>query len=142
MRRCKHTVLWVDDDPNVSAAFARRLLRYSIRVVPASDGMQGYWMALTKSPDAIVTDLRMPRWEGEELVDCLKHNATTRAIPTIVLSGYVADFSENFRTDYGIDAVLEKPIALEKLLATLRSCWASGPGSASVESRRTLLQGA
>lgn len=122
-RRCKHSVLWVDDDPNVSAAVGRRLLRHSIRVLPASDGMQGYWLALTKRPDAIVTDLRMPRWEGQELLESLRENAATQAIPTIVLSGYASQFRGQSAASLGVEAVLEKPVELDKLLAALKRCW-------------------
>ncbi len=122
-RRCKRTVLWVDDDPNVSAAVARCLRRHSIRVIPAADGMQGYWLALTQRPDAIVTDLRMPRWEGQELVECLTQNEMTRNIPRIVLSGYASRLSPDYQAEKDLAAVLDKPVDMVRLLETLQACW-------------------
>lgn len=122
-RRCKHTVLWIDDDPSVSAAMARRLLRKSVRVIPAADGMQGYWLALTRRPDVIVTDLKMPRWEGGEVLRCLQQNDTTRELPTIVLSGYAGQLDQQEIDAWGVEAVLEKPVDFDLLLSTLRRCW-------------------
>lgn len=130
-RRFRHTVLWVDDDPNIAAASSRRLARHSIRVIPASDGMQGYWYALTRKPDAIVTDLRMPRWRGEDLVDCLVMNSATRGIPTILLSGYLSDLDCRYESAPGIEAVLEKPTDLKQLISVLRTCWRRTPESLS-----------
>lgn len=121
-RRCKYTVLWVDDEAKVSAAVARNLLRHSIRVIPAADGMQGYWLALTRRPDAIVTDLKMPRWRGDEFVRCLHQNEATRGIPTVILSGYADELDDDFSEKYGIEAVLEKPLCFDTLLTALRRC--------------------
>lgn len=119
--RIKHRVLWVDDDTNLCAAFTRRLRRKGIGVIPASDGMQGYWLALTHRPDVIVTDLRMPRWEGEDLLDCLLSNEETAEIPVVVISGYVtSDWTDRLLRS-GVSAVLEKPVEWSLLHKTLRS---------------------
>ena len=119
-RRVKHRVLWVDDDPNLTAAFTRRLRRKGIEVTPASDGMQGYWLTVTKRPDLVITDLRMPRWEGEDLLDCLIGNSETAGVPVIVLSGYLIPEMKSRLLRLGVAAVLEKPVDWEELLRTLR----------------------
>lgn len=119
-RRAKHRVLWVDDDENLTAAFSRRLRKKGIAVTPASDGMQGYWLTLTHRPDLVITDLRMPRWLGGDLLDCLIGNAETAGVPVIVLSGYVTPDVRKQLLRLGAAEVLDKPIAWEDLLATLR----------------------
>lgn len=121
-RRAKHEVLWVDDDPNLTAAYARRLLRRSFHVTPASDGMQGYWLTLMNRPDVIVTDLRMPRWEGQDLLECLQENQATAGIPTIVLSGYASQVKGGALAAKNVVAVLQKPVDFKVLEAVLRRC--------------------
>ncbi|MEO1496235.1 MAG: response regulator [Planctomycetota bacterium] len=118
--RPRHRVLWVDDDPNVAAAYARRLRRKRIEILPASDGMQGYWQAVTSRPDLIVTDLRMPRWQGGDLIECLRANAQTASIPLVVLSGYVTRKLQRELYDAGAASVLEKPVDPARLNQTLK----------------------
>lgn len=120
-RRPKHRVLWVDDDANLTAAFSRRLRRKGIEVLPASDGMQGYWLTITKRPDLVITDLRMPRWEGSDLLDCLTGNDETAGVPIVVLSGYVTPEIESRLRRLGVAAVLDKPVAWRRLMDTLRN---------------------
>lgn len=120
-RTVEGRVLWVDDDPNITAAVTRKFRRRGIEVWPASDGMQGYWMAVTRKPDVIVTDLRMPRWEGGDLLECLLANEVTTEIPVVVLSGYVTPDERRRLERIGVAAVLDKPADWQTLLATIRA---------------------
>jgi CheY-like chemotaxis protein len=120
-------LLWVDDDANLTASFTRGLRKKGFDVIPASDGMQGYWLALTAKPHAIITDLRMPRWDGGELIDCLLSNSVTASVPLIVLSGYVTADSRRRLERRGVAAVLDKPIQPKTLIDTLRRL-TSAPG--------------
>lgn len=112
-------LLWVDDDPHLAAGFARRLHRHKIRLIHAYDGMQGYWIAATQHPDAIVTDLKMPKWPGEELVECLTANHQLNGIPLIVVSGFMDDHDKKHLLRMGVAAVLDKPVQIEALLEVL-----------------------
>ncbi len=114
-------MLWVDDDPNITAALSRRFRRRGIQVLPASDGMQGYWLAVTRKPDVIVTDLRMPRWEGRDMLECLTTNEVTNNTPIVVLSGYVTPDERRQLERIGVSAVLDKPASWRTLLKTIRS---------------------
>lgn len=119
-RRRGPRLLWVDDDANLTASFNRGLRKKGFDVIPASDGMQGYWLALTAAPSVIVTDLRMPRWGGGDLIDCLMSNSVTASVPLVVLSGYVTPDARRRLEKRGVAAVLEKPVKIATLLATLR----------------------
>lgn len=113
-------VLWVDDDPNVTAALTRRFRRKGVQIWPAADGMQGYWMAITRKPDVIVTDLRMPRWEGRDLLECLLLNNKTASVPLVVLSGYITGEERQSLERMGVAAVLDKPANWRTLFTTIR----------------------
>lgn len=114
-------LLWVDDDPNVTAAMTRRFRRKGYEVWPASDGMQGYWTAVTRKPDLVVTDLRMPRWEGRDLLECLLANQVTASTPIVVVSGYLTPYERRRLDRIGVAASFEKPAEWPELLRVVRA---------------------
>ena len=113
------TVLFIDDDPQILEAIARRLRRYEIEVLQAFHGMQGYWMAVTEKPDVIVTDLRMPQGDGETVLECLKRNAQTASIPVIVLTGKQESGLKRHMHNVGAAGYLSKPVRFEDLVREL-----------------------
>ena len=113
------TVLFIDDDPQILEAIARRLRRYEIEVLQAFHGMQGYWMAVTEKPDVIVTDLRMPQGDGETVLECLKRNAQTATIPVIVLTGKQESGLKRHMHNVGAAGYLSKPVRFEDLVREL-----------------------
>jgi len=63
------TILIVDDDP-VALLYAETVLRaegYAVRTAPS--GMEALLSIDLRTPDAVVTDLRMPQMDGLELLD-------------------------------------------------------------------------
>jgi response regulator RpfG family c-di-GMP phosphodiesterase len=113
------TVLFIDDDPQILEAIARRLRRYEIEVLQAYHGMQGYWMAVTAKPDVIVTDLRMPQGDGETVLECLKRNAQTATIPVVVLTGKQQSGLKRHMENVGAAGYLSKPVKFEDLVQEL-----------------------
>lgn len=82
--------------------------------------MQGYWMAVTRTPDVIVTDLQMPRWEGHDLLGCLLANSETKNVPIIIVSGYVTPDERRRLERLGVKAVFDKPVDWSVLLQKVR----------------------
>jgi len=108
-------VLCIDDDPQVLRALARNLEARGATAVCAYHGMQGYWLACTESPDVIVTDMMMPRGNGEYVVECLKRNTATRGIPVIVLSGVGLPSLEARIRKLDVESVFTKPARFASL---------------------------
>jgi len=113
-------VLCIDDDPRVAEVIQDYLDRYDVKLLSAYFGAQGIWLAAIHQPDVIITDLRMPQGDGATVIETLRRNAKTAAIPIVVLTG---------RTDPGIDGrvrhlgaenCLHKPLHVYDLLAELR----------------------
>ncbi len=112
-------VLCVDDDPNISEALARSLHNYDVEVLRAYHGMHGFWLAMTESPDVIITDLQMPQGAGEEIIECLKRNSDTASIPIIVLTGKSDPGLEARIFRLGAEHFLPKPAAFDEMLDKL-----------------------
>lgn len=102
-------VLCIDDDPDVTEGLNRNFRSEGIETLLAYHGTQGYWLACTENPDVIVIDLRMPRGNGEDVIQSLRQNALTRHIPIIVLSGAQEYGIKQRAMDLGADCFLEKP---------------------------------
>src|SRR5262245_7831900 len=113
------TILCIDDDPEVSGVIERRLSRYSVHCIRAFHGMHGYAEALTQRPDVIVMDLRMPNGDGATILECLRRNQQTAAIPVIVLTGMRDRRLKHRLLNLGADAYLCKPLLLDDLTRTL-----------------------
>jgi len=117
--RATPTILCIDDDPEVSGAMERRLSRYDVRFIRAFHGMHGLAEALKHKPDVIVTDLRMPSGDGATILECLRRNRQTAAIPVIVLTGLRDRRLKQRLLNLGADVFLCKPLSLDELTHTL-----------------------
>src|SRR5258708_31966955 len=73
-------ILCIDDDPDVCRAIELRLRGCGAQVTCAYFGTQGLWLAMTRRPDVVITDIGMPSGGGDYVVECLQRNAVTKAI--------------------------------------------------------------
>jgi threonine synthase len=103
------SVLLVDDNDD-DALLIRRLLegRKAYRVYHARDGWEGLAQARQKLPDLIITDLMMPGIDGFGLVEELKLDPRTEAIPVVVVSAKDITPEERARLNGHIEAVYQK----------------------------------
>jgi response regulator RpfG family c-di-GMP phosphodiesterase len=115
----KPKVLCIDDDPAITVALRMRLNQYELDVLTASDGTDGFWLAVNSEPDVIVTDLRMPNGDGDYLVECLKGRADTSEIPIITLTGRRDQQLERWMRTLGVEEYLHKPPDFDKLASAL-----------------------
>ncbi len=102
-------LLVVDDEPKLLRAVAVDLRGEGYDVMTARSGSEALITVAQKTPDLIVSDIRMPGMDGYELARRLRQNQSTALIPIVFLTAKdtTADRIEGFRT--GIDAYLTKP---------------------------------
>ena len=112
-------VLCIDDDPHVSEVIQDRLAAYEVKLLRAFFGTQGIWMAVRHKPDVILTDLRMPQGDGVTVIECLKRNVQTAAIPVIVLTARHEPELQCELERIGASRYLTKPIHFNYLLGEL-----------------------
>lgn len=86
MNRPQHNcILVVDDELGIRMTLERLLLKWKFRVIAAENGSQAMEMMQHDVPDAVITDLFMPRMDGFELLKNL--HETAPLLPVIVISG-------------------------------------------------------
>ena len=106
-------VLIVDDDESLLRTLARMLQRLGVKVQRATNGREALELALQQQFDIIITDMRMPRMSGFELITSLTEKLET--VPRIiVLSGY-HDVAEAELRAAGVSTILSKPVSFDEL---------------------------
>jgi len=79
-------VLLVEDDRFLRRACEASLRQRGLTVVTAADGEEALRLARTEAPDLVLLDLLLPKLPGLEVLQTLKAEDATRAIPVLVLS--------------------------------------------------------
>ena len=87
-------LLIVDDDEAL-----RRLMRIELsgtfEIIDSGEPEQGLALALEHRPEAILLDLRMPKYSGYELLQTFTSFSCTQMIPVIVIIGEEAARPKN-----------------------------------------------
>ena len=102
-------VLLVEDDEHQRERCASLICAQGHDIETAFDGQDGLEKAASFNPDIIVTDLRMPRLDGFELLKTLRNAGTLP--PTIVLTAFGSvEMAISVVHDLGGFWFLEKPV--------------------------------
>jgi len=80
------TILYAEDDLIVLTAYQNRLKQAGYHVIPARDGLEAMKRLAVFSPDLILLDLMMPKFNGEEVLLFIRNNPALKKIPVIILS--------------------------------------------------------
>ena len=84
-------VLLVEDDQEFAEMYRLKLEADGYEVSLARDGEQGLRMAADSPPDLLFLDIRMPRMGGLEMLEHLRLDPATEALPVVILSNYGED---------------------------------------------------
>lgn len=115
------TILAVDDDVDILDVLEMSLDSDGFDVITASDGLAAIEKAKSHVPDLILLDLMMPKMDGFEVIDNLRANSQTRAIPVIMLTAR-AQITEKLQgLDAGADDYITKPFDLKELTARIKA---------------------
>ena len=111
----EHTVLVVEDNVDVRS-YLKAHLEKNYHVLEAVDGVDGLAVALNQLPDLIISDVMMPRMDGNTLCQRLKNNPITSAIPVVLLTARVSEESRIDGLVAGADDYIFKPFNAKELL--------------------------
>jgi DNA-binding response OmpR family regulator len=81
-------VLLIEDDRETLEMYKLKLERDGYRVHLAMDGEDGFRRATELTPDIIFLDIRLPKKDGFTVLEELRGQDSTAAIPVIILSNY------------------------------------------------------
>lgn len=116
----QHTLLYIEDNL-INLRLIEHLLkmRPQVRLLSAMQGRLGLELAREHHPDLILLDLNLPEMSGEEVLENLQSDASTRGIPVVVLSADAVSSRIEHVLQSGARAYLTKPLDVPQFLQTL-----------------------
>jgi CheY-like chemotaxis protein len=110
--------LVVDDSMLIRHTVCRYLEDRGFAVETAANGQDALESLKRIKPNLIITDIRMPKMNGSELITALKNNPGTATIPVVVVTGK-QHAEKEMRGDYAIFKDIEIEDQLGKALQAL-----------------------
>lgn len=117
----REKILIIDDEKELLETLKKRLEYEGYDICTACDGEEGLAKVEAFKPDLVVTDIRMPKKDGFEVLKELRGNPDYRRLPIIMLSG-INDF-DKIKEAYSdnADFYVTKPIKLIPFLRNIRT---------------------
>ena len=116
----KQTILVVDDEPDAVELVTFNLKAAGYDVVTAADGQEALKKARAVLPKLIVLDLMLPEVDGLEVCKILRRDATTRAIPILMLTAKAAEIDRVLGLELGADDYVTKPFSPRELVLRIK----------------------
>lgn len=115
----KKSILIVDDE-EVIRDFLTEVLCDDYNITTADDGDIAIDKIKQTEFDLVITDLKMPRVSGDEVVRFVQKSSPASKV--IVVSGYSTLYSVSQSVSNGANAFLSKPFSIGELLQAVEDC--------------------
>ena len=123
-------ILLVEDSSDDAAMTMRTLLKRGIanRVVWVRDGVEaleflfceGAHAARTDgAPKLVLLDLKMPRMDGLQVLECMKHDPRTRQIPVVMMTSSRQEGDMLASYSLGVNSFVVKPVDFDAFSETV-----------------------
>ena len=111
-------ILIVDDNPHMSSLLSDILDFFDYKGVGAKDGEEALKTLNQRSFDMVITDLRMPKMDGLNLLRALKEKSPQ--LPVVIITGFGTDSSRSDAFAAHADGFLAKPFKVEDIKQLLK----------------------
>ncbi len=113
-------VLMAEDERLAAEVIEEGLVEAGFEVLVANDGQEALDLAANGADfDLLLTDLKMPRLDGKELIARLRTERPD--LPVVVMTGYPPpDGAVSLQAGHGPLRLLTKPIGITPLIAAIR----------------------
>lgn len=92
-----------------------------VRIVEATDGVDGLKKLSSEKFDLILTDINMPIMDGLKLVSLVRNDANYRDVPIVVITTEGAREDRERALSLGANDYITKPIQANRILALAKS---------------------
>jgi CheY-like chemotaxis protein len=114
LKRDRHQVLVVEDNPDAAETLAQLLTGWGHEVHIAHDGAQALQAAQAHPPDTVLLDICLPGMDGYQVAQRLRKEAGLEKARLVGMTGYVQEEHDQPQA-VGLTQVLTKPVDPEAL---------------------------
>ncbi|MGW4947272.1 response regulator [Actinoplanes sp. NPDC004185] len=118
-------VIVAEDEDDIRHIMGRVLRRAGHTVIEAPDGSAALTEVHTARPDAVVSDIDMPRMSGLQLCEAIRADPRTATLPVIFVSGSLVP-GDTRPVDAQATAIVSKPFLPRDLVACLAKALTTG----------------
>ena len=112
-------VLVIDDDAQIRRVVELKLRKGGYHVLTAMNGEEGLQAIESEQPDAVVTDIMMPKLDGETLCKQTNQLKKQRPFLTIVMTNRISPDDRNWVKHMQDTELMEKPFSPTRLLGCI-----------------------
>ncbi|PWC27320.1 diguanylate cyclase [Teichococcus aestuarii] len=116
----RYSIVIVDDDQLLAAAYAMALRQAGMQVTSVSDPAQAIEVIAAAAPDLILMDLQMPGIDGIELARVIRQTRRHLSLPILFLSAEQDTQRQILARRLGGDDFIPKPVDLDRLVTLVR----------------------
>jgi two-component system alkaline phosphatase synthesis response regulator PhoP len=113
-----HTILVVDDEPQLVKVLRGYLEQSGFRVITAGDGPAALAQFKSEKPDLLLLDLNLPGMDG---IDVARRLRTQSNVPIIMLTARVEEADRLIGLELGADDYITKPFSPREVVARVRA---------------------
>lgn len=116
------TILVVDDEAMIRNLLEKILTKEGYKILLAKDGQEALEIINAKKVDMIVSDMKMPRMSGLDLLKSVKKDRPE--IGVVIMTGYGDTYTVKDALLLGADEYITKPFkSYEMLMIVERTYW-------------------
>lgn len=113
-------ILYIDDEKFIRANAVEYLSYYCDYVYEAENGIDGFEKYIKYKPDIIISDIKMPKLNGIEMIRKIRQEDKETKI--ILATAFLETSYLLEAVELGLVKYLVKPVTADKLLPVLNSC--------------------
>ena len=111
--------LLVDDEPSIVTLLAFNLEKDGYEVTTATDGAEGYRLAISNPFDFIILDLMLPSMDGMDI--CKRLRQEKFDTPIMILTAKDDELEKIIGLELGADDYMTKPFSPREVLARMKA---------------------
>ncbi len=123
----KH-VLIADDEPHLVRILRLGLEKAGYRVSAVTNGERALERIRENAPDVLITDIEMPRMNGEQLCRSLEKELSDPNLLVIVVTSHPEEIHRVWSSEISGIRFIEKPLSVRKLCKLLDAHFAALEG--------------
>ena len=112
-------VMVVDDSVTVRKVTSRLLERNGMNVLTAKDGVDAIAQLQEHRPDIMLLDIEMPRMDGFEVANLIRHDEGLKDLPIIMITSRTGEKHRERAMSIGVNEYLGKPYQESLLLGSI-----------------------